>query len=535
MRLFNKKNIFKIISLSGAKLIPHASVHIYEGDNLINSLKTDDGRIDFGEFAHKKFNIYVEASGFVSRELEIKDIISRKKIVLAEEGVIGYLSASPLIAGKSKLAIYVQSNVDWRFEVYRYSKEKTLVYSSDIQSPINQRIPNVGFSQSGLNWKPTLYVEERVLSVAGMYAVHLIDDLGGRVCLPFVANSERIKNDICVIANSSTWNMYNCWGGRSRYRNFEFYEETGREQLSFYKRLVSAILRRFLRLRNDLHEEDVRFCIESSWVTKELSLERPVVNQALLADSPYTPYLDHLAAHEWRFLSWLVENHFSYDYLQDNFIFNSEVDISKYRAIILVGHSEYWSKKDFLLLQNAYEAGVNILNLSGNSLYQQVEYNGDKTIKAVRKGFKSTKGVESMADYFWTDLRIKSFSPYRLNNGSLNEMLGRETLFDFQCLKLNQGYNAHFPVQTEATIFLKTGASGWEVDKIDERLKSKAVLLAKGRNDNGLGADIFYIPESEGGRGLFFSTSSIAFIASLLVDDDLSNLVKSVLKNGCHK
>jgi len=275
--------------------------------------------------------------------------------------------------------------------------------------------------------------------------------------------------------------------------------------------------------------------MEPDWITQPLAMERPLFNNALINTSAYTPYLDHLAGHEWRFLSWLERERFSYDYMQDNCLASVGEQLSEYETIVLVGHSEYWSKKDYESLQTAYENGVNILNLSGNSLYQQVIYSEEHSVHAECRGLKKLDRTWELANYFYTDLSVKTFSNFvridkHVEYSGLPETFGEKTLLDLSLREKEKAYDASLPFQGALFRPGSVGASGWEVDKVSEKYIDYARLHAVGNNE-GRGAEMFSIDAPN--TGSFFCASSIAFIGALLVDEKLSAFTSRLLRDGC--
>ena len=54
----------------------------------------------------------------------------------------------------------------------------------------------------------------------------------------------------------------------------------------------------------------------------------------------------------------------------------SEYDLSRYRMVVLYGHDEYWSKELRVEVQSAVKSGTNLLNMSGNTMWFQLEVAG---------------------------------------------------------------------------------------------------------------------------------------------------------------
>jgi len=401
----------QVLSLSSAKPLENAIVRISDSQQKIAVIASSDGLFNLRKFYGQNYQAVIEAPGYVSRALSLTGLYAAKKVFLVDQGAVGFVLNSLSSVG-DRVDICVQSDVEWTCQIYRCGLSKRNVYESDKMSPVYQKLPDSFATGVGLEWDATISVDGGRFTEPGLYAVQLQDAYGKSTCFPLVINSREIVNEVCVVANTSTWHMYNCWGGRSRYRNFELNWATGQQKATFLSRFRGAVMRRLLRLFKGVHREERTFFLEPSWITKRLSLKRPMLNKALSSTSPEEKYLDHLAGHEWRFLSWLESNGFKYDYLQDNHLSMFGGRLSEYKNIVLVGHSEYWTKEDYNALQCAYDKGCNILNLSGNSLYQRVVYDESGFVRAVRKGFKSKDHVGLIADLFSTDLSIKSFSGF---------------------------------------------------------------------------------------------------------------------------
>ena len=72
------------------------------------------------------------------------------------------------------------------------------------------------------------------------------------------------------------------------------------------------------------------------------------------------------------------------------------------------------------------------------------------------------------------------------------------------------------------------GASGHETDKMSQSSPENVHLLARGTNPDEGGAEMVIFDTESGGR--VFSTGSINYISSLLVDDHVSRITDNVLR-----
>jgi hypothetical protein len=73
------------------------------------------------------------------------------------------------------------------------------------------------------------------------------------------------------------------------------------------------------------------------------------------------------------------------------------------------------------------------------------------------------------------------------------------------------------------------GASGHETDKLSADAPRGAVVLARGTNADGGGAEITYFETASG--GCVFSVGSISYICAIVVDDQISRITRNVLGN----
>jgi hypothetical protein len=72
-----------------------------------------------------------------------------------------------------------------------------------------------------------------------------------------------------------------------------------------------------------------------------------------------------------------------------------------------------------------------------------------------------------------------------------------------------------------------SGASGWETDKADEFSPDTGLVLAKGTNPKGGGADLFYYEHPGGGHVLSFG--SLTSASAVPVDEKIAGIVMNFL------
>jgi hypothetical protein len=79
------------------------------------------------------------------------------------------------------------------------------------------------------------------------------------------------------------------------------------------------------------------------------------------------------------FLKWINQSEFnnSINYIADIDLDN-ELTLSDTKLLIVIGHSEYWTRKARMLVDQFVEQGHHMLVLSGNTMWWQVRYNSAK-------------------------------------------------------------------------------------------------------------------------------------------------------------
>ena len=79
--------------------------------------------------------------------------------------------------------------------------------------------------ESGLSWVPDVFLLNPPNVKPGLYSLLLESDNQHKFAIPFIVSTPKTNygkdSKLLVLASTNTWQSYNLWGGRSRYRNFE--------------------------------------------------------------------------------------------------------------------------------------------------------------------------------------------------------------------------------------------------------------------------------------------------------------------------
>lgn len=201
---------------------------------------------------------------------------------------------------------------------------------------------------------------------------------------PFVIKNSREKNDVLVVYPTNTVNAYNNRGGRS------FYSKPMGEMVSF---------------------------------------KRPAKLQ------PYTE----------GFLKWITKQPFETDYICDYDLENFST-IKQYKVIIIIGHSEYWTRTARLNFDRFIEEGGHSIILSGNTMWWQVRYHEDKLI-CYKNAANDSLADPLLKTVNWDD----SIVAYPIKNS-----IGASFRDGGYGLKKDSGWNGYAIIKT-SPLFLGTG------------------------------------------------------------------------------
>jgi hypothetical protein len=459
---------------------------------------------------------------------------------LLSDGLLGYMWPLWTKAGE-KSEIRVHAVEQYRLSLWRYGLAKEPVQLMgwfDEHGPrANVQItPDGDYTQTGARWNdwdrpdpldpPTLSAPGR----SGLYYVHAQTLNGGFFSFPWIVSPAKPRARIAVLASTLTWNAYNHFGGRSNYVNPDGLPAApivnGRQELKRYRKGRAF---------------DVWTPRDSEY--PPLSFDRPDPSGHVPEHTEATDPIEgrmacvHAPA-EWRLLAWLEREGFEYDLYADAQLHFDELRLEKYSVAILGVHPEYWTRTMYLRMKTwVYEHGGKLMYLGGNGLNCEVELTPDLHMRCLTHLFSRSgemggdidqpdrilesrmhRTVESEANLLGvvcSESGIMTGAPYRTLNPS-------HWIFDGT--ELGEGDLFGMNSQHER---IPGGASGHETDKRSGSSPANTVLLAKGTNPDNGGAEMTYYCTDSGGE--VFSTGSISYIASLLVDEPVSRLTKNVL------
>ncbi len=491
------------------------------------------------------YQVSLVKAGFGSKSVTVTVQLDQLlQFRMLSDCILGYVWPRAVKSG-DRSEFRVHSTEPYRLSLWRYGWKREFVkvlgwFDEHGPRAVMQITPDGDYTQTGVQWNRvgygnnphhTQYVIGPELS--GLYYIHAKGEKTGEFfSFPWVVAPAKPTAPIAVLASTNTWLAYNNFGGRSNYINAHRLPD---------EPVVNA--------RQDL----IRYTEAGSfnvWGFQDneylpLSFDRPeignMVRETEEVTDPITGRLPcGMAPAEWRLLGWLEREGFGYDYYSEWQLHNGDLDLDAYKILILSVHPEYWSRSMYQKVKIwVYERGGKLIYLGGNGLNCEVEFLGEdrlhfKTYLAPSIGgelgmsdpenperyldsrmHRTLESEASLLGVVCTDSGIMTAAPYRVM---------KEDHWIFAGTGLRNGeLFGELSLQER----ISGGASGHETDKTSPNSPPSTIILAKGINMNDGGAEIVYYETETGGA--VFSVGSITWVASVLVDQPVSQITANVL------
>jgi len=523
----------KVVVLDAASCEPIGSTKIsfLNEDGKVLETFTTGSDASFVVAGQDGDSVEVSKPGFIPKRYGRTEVPS--VVRLLEKHIIGYADKLSFFPGE-KVRLYCHSTCDYTATLFRYGQRKQTIETIGQFGKQIQSVPDGYWQGRPLSWATTtdFAIPDGIRS--GLYGIEIKNEENSFV-IPLVINpSQPTKPKILVLASVNTWIMYNLYGGKSRYVNFENTRSRNQTTGSWLRKLIISVLPQLFlswwSLRNN------RLGKQPKWIYDPVPIAKPVTNAGLNGDGPNAPFTNHLAGGEWRFLAWLEKQAIEYDVLADWDIDEHPEVLDDYEMVFLSTHSEYWTSLMYSAIKQWHANGGHLVNLSGNTCYSEIERNAN-TIKLKNFFFHQGCADEStMLGVRWTPYDFATAAPYKkrianhwIFEGIESDVFGMRSLnqhTEDEDFFYNQG-------RLQKRVLDGQGASGWETDKRTLTTPDDMQLIAKGMNSFG-GAEMLWRPADEK-RGSYFSVSSILFAGALLIDEACSRIILNVVKGVLDK
>ncbi|MFO0953188.1 MAG: DUF6605 domain-containing protein [Isosphaeraceae bacterium] len=448
---------------------------------------------------------------------------------LLTDGLLGY--AWPKWVRSGDLAEFrVHSVEPYTLSLWRLGWQKELVKSLgwfDEHGPraTMQITPDGDYTRTGVEWNKYGYSNPHLKQYvagperSGLYYFHARTARGVEFSFPWIVAPASPTCPVAVLASNITWNAYNSFGGRSNYINPDCLPPT-------------PTVNSRLELRRYTDPDNVTYATDDY---APLAFERPEpINHIDLAEQITDPIEGRAACHiapaEWRLLGWMEREGFSYDYYGETQLESGALDLEQYRVLIISTHPEYWTKNMYLKVKRwVFERGGRLMYLGGNGINCEVDMPADGLSAVYKNGdarVMKARGLESRFHFggeseasllgvVFTDTGIMTGAPYRVTD---------PTHWALEGTGLRDG-----DVFGRKSLHMRCpgGASGHETDKVSPSSPPGVHKFARGMNPDDGGADLITYETPSGGA--VFSVGSIAWPASVVIDDQVSRITSNVL------
>ncbi len=267
-----------------------------------------------------------------TRDWQLTDPAQEDGTVFHYPAIEGYTWASSVEAGNAIKFSVSTTAASFSAAIYRMGwyqgKGGRLIQSiAAIQGntyPVPAPDPDTGLVQA--RWPLAFTLQTNAHWVSGMYMVKLTAANGQQSYIPFILRSSQ-ASAYAFIHAVNTDEAYNFWGGTSLYNDFT---HAFKAQRAF-----------------------------------KVSFDRPFEQDTGAGLFFWFEY---------PMVRWLEQHGYDVSYLADPDLQNAPTLLQKYHALLVVGHSEYWSKQMLATLENAVNQGINLAVFGANNIYWQIRY-----------------------------------------------------------------------------------------------------------------------------------------------------------------
>lgn len=475
----------------------------------------------YGDLPPGRYQVTLARDGFGAKRSTIDlDAERPHHFRLLSERAVGYVWPKWVRAGETG-SVRVHSPEPYRLSLTRLGARAEplgVIGWFDEHGPraTVQVTPDGDYSTGGLDW--TEHARVSAPARTGLYYFQVETESGRHFSFPWVVAPVEPTAPVAVLASTNTWNAYNNFGGRSNYINAPTLPPTPTV-------FARTDLPRYLDGTLSEHSApDDRYT--------PLSFKRPEpLNQIGLHEQPTDPIRGrqpcHLAAAEWRLMSWLEREGYGYDLYAEAHLHDGTLVLDDYQVLIISTHPEYWSREMYAAARSwVFERGGKLMYLGGNGLDCEVAFvDGDALVFRTEdppddgpfenRMHRTYAATSALLGVVYTETGAMTAAPYAVVAADHWAFTGTgfEVGDQFGSASLHER--------------IPGGASGHETDKRTANTPPGTTLLAKGCNADEGGAEMVHFETPSGGE--VFSAGSITWTASVLVDAGVGAVTRNVL------
>ncbi len=246
----------------------------------------------------------------------------------------GYADATSATDGETVRLFVSTGAATYGVEAYRLGwyggTQGRLVWKSAILPGARQPVPTVDRStaMAEAHWAPSLAVTIDRTWPPGDYLFKLVADTGHQRYLPLTIRDDTSQAAVLVVNAVTTWQAYNKWGGHSLYEGVGGASGSG-----------------------------------PSGRSQVVSFERPYDNDAGAGD---------FLGNELPFVSMAEREGYDVTYWTDIDLHHRGALLANHKAIVTLGHDEYWSAEMRSAAETARDSGTNLAFLGANAVFRSI-------------------------------------------------------------------------------------------------------------------------------------------------------------------
>jgi YD repeat-containing protein len=201
-------------------------------------------------------------------------------------------------------------------------------------------------------WAVTYTIPGSSLPASGVYVAKITTtDTHEQNWIQFTVRDDARTSQLLVVEPSNTWQAYNTWGNKSLY-----FDKNGGDNT-----------------------------IAGSGRAVKVSLDRPM-------DTPEGGRDRFFNGPDLQWISWLELQGYDVTYTDDGAVSTAPNSLLTHKAVMVSGHSEYWSAEEYNAFTAARDAGINLASFSANTTYWKIRYeDSGRTIVS----YKTVQGIGS--------------------------------------------------------------------------------------------------------------------------------------------
>lgn len=381
------------------------------------------------------------------------------------------------------IQIHAHSTSPYRVKIGRVGKDSISLVHTEGSNAKNKQTNRYSLKY-GCDWSVTNSLSLEGYS-PGLYLIELNSIENKSWVSPVLVRSKK-GNDIVVVSPTNTWQAYNSYGGKSNYIDLVTPKDV--KYLNDFLGKISSTST--LDPYNYLPQKRPYLHELSKHSLEEISVK---MNGKITSDLYLIEYLEFLGL--------------KYDIISDS-DFEKGVGIDNAKIIVFHNHSEYWSYEGIGMLKQMIKRGKNILFLSGNNMYREVESIKGNTLIVMEQA-TDRKAIEPILGTYYSE------SGYDMPYGSYKVLNAEHWIFKGTNLK-------------NGDLFGEEMISGIETDKLGPYSEGFD-LLAIGNNQAGP-AHFVYKAFDQG--NFIINSSSIASVRALENSAEWRQIVKNILHKG---